>query len=141
MAQRTAWDEPGWLEKATAWIDRHVTRTGELEVVLARAWSAVARVPTSTGEAWFKEDPPALAFEPALTAALARRRPDLLPEVIASAGPRLLTRDAGRRLRTQLDEGGSAPSWEELLARYAQLQIHLAPDAEETSSRIGKEEG
>ncbi len=125
------WDEPGWLDQATAWIDRHVDRTGDVEVVLSRAWSAVARVPTRDGEAWFKEDPPSLAFEPALTAALARRRPDLLPEVIAFDGPRLLTRDAGRRLRTQLDEGGPAPSWEELLAGYAQLQIDVAPDADE----------
>jgi hypothetical protein len=131
VAERPAWEEPGWLDQATAWIDRHVTRTGDVEVVLARAWSAVARVPTSAGEAWFKEDPPALAFEPALTAMLARRRPDLLPEVIAFEGPRLLTNDAGRRLRTQLDERGPAPSWEELLADYAQLQIDLAPDADE----------
>ena len=65
--------------------------------MLARAWSAVVRVPTTDGEAWFKEDPPSLAFEPALTAALAPRRPDILPEVIAFEGPRLLTRDAGSR--------------------------------------------
>ena len=126
-----AWDEPGWLDEATAWIDGHVTRTGDVEVVLARAWSAVARVPTTEGEAWFKEDPPTLAFEPALTAALSRLRPDLLPEVIAFDGPRLLTRDAGRRLRTQLDEGAPAPSWEQLLARFAQLQLDLAPASEE----------
>ena len=126
-----AWDESEWLGEATAWIDRHVTRAGEIEVVLTRAWSAVARVPTSDGEAWFKQDPPSLAFEPALTAALSRHRPELLPEVIAFEGPRLLTRDAGRRLRTQLDEGGPAPSWEELLTQYAQLQIDLAPAADE----------
>jgi hypothetical protein len=126
-----AWDEPGWLEEATAWIDRHVERTGDVDVVLSRAWSAVARVPTNDGEAWFKEDPPSLAFEPSLTAALSRRCPDLLPEVIAFEGSRLLTRDAGRRLRAQLDEGLPAPAWEELLAQYAQLQIDLAPDTEE----------
>jgi hypothetical protein len=125
------WDEPGWLEQTTAWIDRHVDRTGGVQIVLSRPWSAVARVPTGDGEAWFKEDPPSLAFEPALTAAVSRRRPDLLPEVIAFEGPRLLTSDAGRRLRTQLDEGGPAPPWEELLAGYAQLQIDLAPAADE----------
>jgi hypothetical protein len=131
VAERPAWEEPGWVDQATAWIDRHVTRTGEIEVVLTRAWSAVARVPTTAGEAWFKEDPPALAFEPALTATLARHRPDLLPEVIAFEGSRLLTSDAGCRLRTQLDKGGPAPSWEELLAGYAQLQIDVAPNAAE----------
>lgn len=124
-----AWDEPGWLETATDWIDRHVERSGPVELMLARLWSAVARVPTTDGEAWFKEDPPPLAFEPALTAALAQRRPGILPEVIAFEGPRLLTRDAGSRLRTRLDSGGRAPAWEELLIGHGELQLDLAPAA------------
>ena len=98
--------------------------------MLARAWSAVARVPTTAGDAWFKEDPPPLAFEPELTVALARRRPDLLPEVLAAEGPRLLTRHAGRRLRAHLDEGLPAPAWEELLACHAELQLDLAADVD-----------
>ena len=96
--------------------------------MLARAWSAVARVPTSDGDAWFKEDPPPLAFEPALTELLLRRRPDRLPETIAARGPRLLTRDAGARLRAHLDEGGDAPAWPELLALQADLQVDFAAD-------------
>ncbi len=99
--------------------------------MLAREWSAVVRVPTVDGTAWFKEVPPALAFEPALTALLASRRPDRLPEAIAVEGPRLLTRDAGRRLRTHLDDGEAAPSWEELLALQAELQLDFAPQADE----------
>lgn len=95
--------------------------------MLARFWSAVARVPTRDGEAWFEEDPQPLVFEPALTAALARRRPAVLPEVIAFEGSRLLTRDAGSRLRTRLDSGGRAPSWEELLFGHGELQLDLAP--------------
>lgn len=124
---KLAWDEPGWLDAATDWIDRYVERSGPVELMLTRPWSAVARVPTTDGEAWFKEDPPPLAFEPALTAALARRRPGILPEVIAFEGPRLLTRDAGSRLRTRLDSGGRAPSWEELLFGHGELQMDLAP--------------
>lgn len=98
--------------------------------MLARAWSAVARVQTAAGEVWFKEAPPPLAFEPELTALLARRQPEALPQVIVADGARLLTRDAGRRLRTQLDEGLPAPSWDELLARYAELQLALAGAAD-----------
>ncbi|HWL33400.1 MAG TPA: hypothetical protein VNP89_07320 [Gaiellaceae bacterium] len=123
---RLAWDDPSWLADATAWIDQHVLRTGDVELMLARPWSAVVRVPTAGGDVWFKEDPPALAFEPALTELLARRQPELLPEVIAADGPRLLTRDAGRRLRAQLDDGMPAPSWPKLLALFAELQIELA---------------
>lgn len=126
-----AWDEPGWLEGATEWIDRYVERDGPVELVLAREWSAVVRVPTVDGTAWLKEVPPALAFEPPLTALLAARRPDRLPEMIAVDGPRLLTRDAGRRLRAQLDHGGAAPSWEELLALQAELHLDFASQADE----------
>jgi hypothetical protein len=126
-----AWDAPGWLERATEWIDEHVERTGPVELVLARVWSAVARVPTVEGTAWFKEVPPSLAFEPPLTALLAARRPDRLPETVAVDGLRLLTRDAGRRLRAQLDDGGTAPSWQELLALQAELQLDFAPLADE----------
>lgn len=72
-----------------------------------------------------------LAFEPALTALLARRRPDRLPEVIAAEGVRLLTRDAGRRLRNVYAQDAPAPDWEEILAQYAELQIELTAEVDE----------
>ena len=99
--------------------------------MLAREWSAVVRVPTVDGTAWFKEVPPSLAFEPPLTALLAARRPDRLPETIAVEGRRLLTRHAGRRLRAQLDDGGATPPWPELLALQAELQLDFAPDTDQ----------
>ena len=91
--------------------------------MLTRPWSAIVRVPTAEGDAWFKENARASAFEPALTELLSRRRPDSLPELIAWEGPRVLTRDAGPRLRNVLDAGGTRPSWEELLPLCAELQI------------------
>jgi hypothetical protein len=80
-------------------------------------------VPTAAGDVWFKENAPATAFEPALTELLIRRRPDLLPELMAWDGPRILTKDVGPRLRNVLDAGETRPSWEELLPLYAELQI------------------
>jgi hypothetical protein len=127
---RSPWDDFGWLDGATAWIDEHVERTGEVELVLARAWSAVVRVPTATGEVWFKEVPPSEAFEPALTELLARRRPDCLPDVIATEGPRMLTRHVGRRLRAVLDSGGPAPAWEAILPLYAEVQIDFTAEVD-----------
>jgi hypothetical protein len=50
-----AWDEPGWLDEAAAWIDVRVERTGDVELMLARPWSAIVRVPTAAGNVWFKE--------------------------------------------------------------------------------------
>jgi hypothetical protein len=86
------------------------------------------RVPTAEGDVWFKEAAPSLAFEPALTEVLAGRYPDSVPRVLAAEGPRMLTADAGPRLRTLLDGGEPAPSWEEIVALYAELQIELAEE-------------
>jgi hypothetical protein len=120
------WDEPGWLDRATSWIDRQIERTGEVELERTRPWAAVARVPTAEGVLWFKESPPAHAFEPALTALLARRRPEAVPDVVAAEATRLLTRDVGPRLRDVLDAGAMEPRWEDTLALWAEEQIAFA---------------
>jgi Phosphotransferase enzyme family len=114
----------------TGWIDERVERTGDVELMLARPWSAIVRVPTAEGEAWFKENAPASAFEPALTELLAETRSDMLPETIAWEGPRIITKDAGPRLRNVLDAGATEPSWEEILPLYAELQIGFMDVAE-----------
>jgi hypothetical protein len=127
---RFAWEEPGWFASATAWIDDRVERTGEVKLVHARAWSAIVRVPTSEGTLWFKEDPPADAFEPALTELLVRRRPGSLPELVAWEGRRMLTRDVGPRLRDLAEAGEQRPAWEEILPLYAELQVDFIEVAE-----------
>lgn len=114
----------------TAWIDERAERTGDVELMLARPWSAIVRVPTAAGDAWFKENAPASAFEPALTELLAETHSDALPETIAWEGPRIITKDAGPRLRNVLDAGATEPSWEEILPLYAELQIGFMDVAE-----------
>jgi hypothetical protein len=108
-----------------AWIDERVERTGAVEPERTRPWSAVVRVPTSEGLVWFKENPAGNAFEPELTALVARLRPDAVPEVVAHEGPRLLTRDVGPRLRDVYDGGATEPSWEDVLALYGELHVDL----------------
>jgi len=83
------------------------------------------RVPTAAGDVWFKESAPSLAFEPALTEYLARERPDGMPEVLATDGARMLTRDVGPQLRALLEAGEAAPAWEAIVRGYAELQIEL----------------
>ena len=46
-------------ERATAWVDGHVERTGEVELVRTRPWAAIARVPTATGPSGSKTTRPA----------------------------------------------------------------------------------
>ena len=134
------WDEPGWLARAGAWTETQLARLdieprGELTLERTRPWAAVARIETSHGRAWFKEPAPMMAFEPALTALVSGRSPDLGPEVLGWEGRWLLTRDAGPQLRALLEaDTGAAPTWEEILPRYAELQLALVDDVDELSA-------
>jgi hypothetical protein len=126
-----AWNEPGWLAHATAWIDSRVERTGPLERLRTRPWAATARVPTRDEPLWFKESAPSLAFEPALTVVVARRRPDCTPPVVATDGARMLTRECGTQLREAYAAGAPAPDWGAILPLQAEVQIDLTVDVEE----------
>ena len=88
--QLLPWEEPGWFDRVESWVETELDRVGlqprgKLELVRARPWAAVARVETTTGDVWFKEPAPSLAFEPALTVAVSRRRPAFTPEVLVPA--------------------------------------------------------
>jgi Ser/Thr protein kinase RdoA (MazF antagonist) len=130
------WDHPGWFDRVEGWVEAELGRLGlvpqeKLELVRTRPWAAVARVATDSGEVWFKEAAPPLSFEPSLTVAVAARAPAFAPEVLAAEGASLLTRDAGPRLRSLLESGEPAPAWEDILPRYAELQIELAGAVDE----------
>jgi hypothetical protein len=66
-----------------------------------RPWSTVLRVATADGDLFLKRCAPVQAFEVPLTAALAERWPDRVPEVVAADAGRawMLMRDGGLRLR------------------------------------------
>jgi hypothetical protein len=108
-------------EDALDWIHSRMRATGPIEVTRRRPWSTVARTTDANGVVWFKACAPVQAFEPRLTAGLAKRWPDLVPEVLAWDEGRawLLLRDAGMLLR----ERGNPPEvWLEVLPRYSELQ-------------------
>ncbi len=133
--QLLPWESPGWFDSVESWVGIELGRLGlemqgKLTLVRTRPWAAVARVATTAGDVWFKESAPSLAFEPALTVAVSRRQPAFTPEVLVSEGTWMLTRDAGPQLRAVVKRGEPAPSWDELLPLYAELQIELASDAE-----------
>jgi hypothetical protein len=116
-------------EDAEAWIRTHVQPTDEIELVRARPWGTVVRVPVAGGVAWFKACSPVQEFEPRLTATLSSRWPDRLPSVLAHNEERawLLLGDAGE----QLGIGGDPAPWLGLLPRYAELQRDEATHTEE----------
>lgn len=97
-----------------------------------RPWSTVLRVPTSEGLLYFKEVEETLAHEYRLIEILARRRPELVTEVLFSDDSgRMLMRDAGQELSELLDQNREVRYWEEALPLYAELQIVAMPDADE----------
>jgi hypothetical protein len=97
-----------------------------------RPWSTVLRVPTDAGAVWFKANMPTQAFEAAVVEILAARRPDLLPELLATDLERgwMLQRDGGTRLRELPGTSGDYGVWQKILPLYAELQIDAAADRE-----------
>ena len=76
-----------------------------------RPWSTVWRV----GDLWLKQCKSIWRFEPRLTAALAGRWPDRLPEIVEHGDDWLLLRDAGELV-------AGHDTWLEGIARYGELQ-------------------
>lgn len=130
MAATEHWTRPEWLAEARAWIDarlaeRGASVVGEVEQPHVYWWATALRISTTDGIVWFKAEQPHHAFEVPLTELLARVAPRHTAEVVAAAADRgwMLTRDAGTRLRDVADQ---LPAWEELLPRYAEIQIDVA---------------
>jgi len=103
-----------------SWVAEHVGLAGVIRLFHERPWGTVWQVPLVDGAGWLKVCAPVQAFEPQLTAALARRWPRLLPEVLAheDACGWLLLGDAGERLGF----GNGSDPWVSLLPAYADLQ-------------------
>jgi len=132
-AEPLPWDQPGWRASATAWIDKQLAGlglrlAGPIEQPHVRPWSTVLSVPSSGGLLYFKAAARALAHEPALTAALARWRPDCMPEILATDTDRgwLLMRDGGVSLRSLVRADGDLHRWGPVLPLYAELQMEMA---------------
>ena len=127
------WTDPAWLEEATAWIRERAEVVGEIEQPHVRWWSTVLRVRTANGELFFKAVAPAHRFEAALTARLADLQPDRVPELVDVDPVRgwMLLRPGGVRLRELIETRQALDHWERLLPEYAQLQIEVAPHADE----------
>ena len=105
--------------------------TGPIEEQRVRPWATVLRVPTVEGTLFFKEPAPEVAHEARLIEILARRRPEIVTEVVSSDDEgRMLMRDAGEELGGILERDLDTRYWEEALSLYAELQIEASVDAE-----------
>lgn len=140
----TPWEEPSWRCEAIGWIEdrlaaRGLRPTGPWRVRL-RPWSVLLRLSVEGGDTvWFKANPPASAFEGALTAALARWVPgDVLEPLAVDAGRGWsLLPDGGPLFRDVLARETVGPgAWEDLLRQYGAMQHALTPRAGEIA-RLG----
>ena len=124
-------DERHWIERALA--QQGINITGEVVETHVRPWSSVLRVPTNRGDVYFKATGPAFAFEPPVTEALYRWRPDCVIPVYDVEPERgwMLTADGGHTLRMRFQDGLSLRTWDEALALYAGLQIDRAGHIDE----------
>ncbi|NKB66196.1 MAG: hypothetical protein GKR89_03970 [Candidatus Latescibacteria bacterium] len=125
------WTQTGWIDDVTAWIDGNVGRTGPLEVVKEAPISAVIKVPTQEGDAYFKEprDLPLFAHEPVVTQGLAEIFPTRIPAVLAIEENRrwMLSADCGMPLDNRIDEAVRR----RVLQLYTHLQVEVAGRADE----------
>ncbi len=102
--------------------------TGPIEEERVRPWATVLRVPTADGTLYFKEPTASLAHEARLIEMLARRRPELVTEIVFSdEDGRMLMRDAGPQLSSRDPD---LQDWEVALPLYAELQIEAVEDAD-----------
>lgn len=129
---------PAALTEAHAWVEAQLTHlgargTGPIEQVHERPWSTVLRVPTDRGDLYLKSCAPALRHEAAITAFLARRRPDVVPAPLAVDLEQgwMLMADAGTQLRELVEAEHDVSRWLEVLPLYAQLQVDLGGNAAE----------
>ncbi|MFJ6070660.1 aminoglycoside phosphotransferase family protein [Streptomyces sp. NPDC093065] len=133
----TPWEEPAWRAGALDWVRAGLTShglrpTGRWRVRL-RPWSVLLRLDVEGREAvWFKANPPASAFEGALTAALARWVPGhvLRPLAVDTDRGWSLLPDGGPLFRDVLArETAALGVWEELVRQYGAVQHALTPHA------------
>ena len=132
------WTDPQWLAEAHGWIEEQVAQLGgaswaTIDQHHIYPWSTVMRVPTGSGDVYFKANSDASLWEAALVMLLAARRPDCVQPLLAVDVERgwMLMADAGTRLREIVERERDLTRWLEVLPLYAGLQVDLAADADE----------
>jgi len=132
------WRQKGWKDEVSAWIHAELNRlgisvSGPIEHPHERPWSSVLRIPSSSGDIYFKAVEASLWHEPALTEALWQWYPDCMAEVLAIDPQRgwMMTPDLGATLRSRIQSTADLFHWEQVLPLYAQVQIDLADRVDE----------
>jgi hypothetical protein len=132
------WNDPNWRREAESWLAERLEAhgrpvTASIEHRHVRPWGTALRVPTESGDVWFKANIPPLSFEVTVLETLGARRPDRVPRLLDADRSRgwMLMEDAGTPLAPEEgDDGPTLEQWERALSAYAQLQLDVARDAD-----------
>jgi hypothetical protein len=139
---RTPWDAPEWREQALSWVtdqlDEHGLRVADAGWrVRLRPWSVIFRIPLADADrvVWFKANPAASRFEPALLRALSGWRPDdvITPIAVDAARGWSLQPDGGSLFADYLnhDPAASIRDWESAVRQYAVFQQAVTAHTDE----------
>jgi hypothetical protein len=119
------WTRPGWFARASDWVADQLASAGHPATEPTRFQNlsplgAILRARSSDRSFFLKCSAPYFQAEPRIVAALARRTPDLVPEVIAIEPDEgwLLMGDVGGRILGRQPEA----TWPEAMPRIAALQ-------------------
>ncbi len=133
--ERPAWERRGWFSAAAGWMQHELDRkniqvTGSVQQFrVCSLNSAILRVGTSQGDYYLKADYKAPPNEAALTMALARRWPQIVPEPLAVEIERnwIVQRDFGptEELRASLADYSAT------IRAMAELQIESLVNLDE----------
>ncbi len=131
---RPAWSLPGWFARASMWMVEQMAAIGRPAVGAPRQhqlWglSVVLRAPSAGGDVFFKCPVDLFRREAALTQALARLMPGVMPEVLAADELQgwLLMRDLGA---PELGEQGES-LWSQGIVTHAALQRSMLSRTDE----------
>lgn len=129
MAGLTGWAEPAFIAEVHAWLREQADRLGlgpirQVTQPHLQPWSTVFRATTPQGAYFLKVCGPSQAFEPRLTARLARDGEALVPKPLAvhPTEPWMLLADGGAKLREAYSGPELLEAWARILPRYAELQ-------------------
>lgn len=133
-----SYTDTAFIAEAHAWAREICARVGveilgPIEQPHIRPWSTVFRVPTASGAVYLKVCGASQAHEPRLTKLLQREFPTLVPEVLALHPTHdwMLVADGGKKLRDVFSPEQMLTEWTQILPRYGELQLALAPHVDE----------
>ncbi len=133
------WEQPGWFERAAAWIHKQVAQLGhvalgEVEQVKVFVFGVVLRLQTDSGKLYFKALLPTVQNEPALILELSKDWKVYVPQLVAYDLEQrwMLMRDFGGEAFTDFSSG----RYERVVQAYARMQLGYA-SSPETWLRLG----